>query len=154
APFIAIFDADFIPDPEFLNRTLPGFADSKIGLIQTRWEHLNRDYSLLTQVQAFALDAHFTIEQTGRNQGSHFINFNGTAGVWRRACIIDAGGWSADTLTEDLDLSYRAQLKGWKFKFLEEVGAPAELPAEMNALKNQQYRWNKGAAECAVKHLR
>ena len=154
APFIAIFDADFIPDPEFLNRTIPGFANSKIGMIQTRWEHLNRDYSLLTRVQAFALDAHFTVEQTGRNQGSHFINFNGTAGVWRRACIDDAGGWSADTLTEDLDLSYRAQLKGWKFKFLEGVGAPAELPAEMNALKNQQYRWNKGAAECAVKHLK
>lgn len=154
APFIAIFDADFIPDPEFLNRTISGFADSEIGMIQTRWEHLNRDYSLLTRVQAFALDAHFTVEQTGRNQGSHFINFNGTAGVWRRACIVDAGGWSADTLTEDLDLSYRAQMKGWKFKFLEGVGAPAELPAEMNALKNQQYRWNKGAAECAVKHLK
>lgn len=153
AEFIAIFDADFIPDPEFLNRTIPHFSTNQIGMIQTRWEHLNRDYSLLTRVQAFALDAHFTIEQSGRNQGAHFINFNGTAGVWRRACIIDSGGWSADTLTEDLDLSYRAQLKGWKFKFLENVGAPAELPAEMNALKNQQYRWNKGAAECASKHL-
>ena len=154
APYIAIFDADFIPDPEFLNRTIIHFKNSRIGMVQTRWEHLNRNYSLLTRVQAFALDAHFTIEQTGRNIGDHFINFNGTAGVWRRDCILDAGGWSADTLTEDLDLSYRAQLKGWKFQFLEEVGSPAELPAEMNALKNQQYRWNKGAAECAVKHLK
>jgi hypothetical protein len=109
---------------------------------------------LLTKVQAFALDAHFTVEQSGRNSGNHFINFNGTAGVWRRTCIEDAGGWSADTLTEDLDLSYRAQLKGWKFKFIENLVSPAELPAEMNALKNQQYRWNKGAAECAKKHLR
>ena len=154
APFIAIFDADFIPGPEFLNQTIPNFTDNNIGMVQSRWEHLNREYSLLTRVQAFALDAHFTVEQTGRNRGAHFINFNGTAGVWRRKCIEDAGGWSADTLTEDLDLSYRAQLKGWKFSYMEEVGAPAELPAEINALRNQQYRWNKGAAECAVKHLK
>lgn len=154
APFIAIFDADFIPGSEFLNQTIPRFTHDNIGMVQSRWEHLNREYSLLTRVQAFALDAHFTVEQTGRNKGSHFINFNGTAGVWRRKCIEDAGGWSADTLTEDLDLSYRAQLKGWEFSYAEEIGAPAELPAEINALRNQQYRWNKGAAECAVKHLK
>ncbi len=153
APYIAIFDADFIPEPDFLRCTIPQFATENIGMVQTRWGHLNRDFSLLTRVQAFALDAHFTVEQMGRNAGHHFINFNGTAGVWRRQCIIDAGGWSADTLTEDLDLSYRAQLKGWQFIFLQSTIAPAELPAEMNALKNQQYRWNKGAAECAGKHL-
>ncbi len=152
--YVAIFDADFIPDPDFLLLTLPYFKNEKIGMVQTRWDHLNRDFSLLTRVQAFALDAHFSVEQGGRNAGHHFINFNGTAGIWRRSCIDDAGGWSADTLTEDLDLSYRAQMKGWKFKFLEGVGSPAELPAHMGALKNQQYRWNKGAAECAVKHLR
>ncbi|MCA1764427.1 MAG: glycosyltransferase family 2 protein, partial [Flavobacteriales bacterium] len=154
APFVAIFDADFVPSPDFLKKSLPQFQDPEIGMVQSRWGHLNRDYSLLTRVQAFALDAHFTVEQTGRNLGNHYINFNGTAGVWRRSCIAEAGGWSAETLTEDLDLSYRAQLKGWKFKFLEDVVSPAELPAEMNALKNQQYRWNKGAAECAVKHLK
>lgn len=150
---VAVFDADFIPSSDFLLKTIPHFQNPEIGMVQTRWGHLNRNYSLLTRVQAFALDAHFTVEQTGRNVAHHFINFNGTAGLWRRSCILDAGGWSADTLTEDLDLSYRAQLKGWKFKFLEDVCSPAELPAEMNALKNQQYRWNKGAAECAVKHL-
>lgn len=154
AEFIAVFDADFIPDSDFIQRAMSEFSDNRIGMVQTRWGHLNRDYSLLTRVQAFALDAHFTVEQAGRNRGNHFINFNGTAGIWRRACIEDAGGWSADTLTEDLDLSYRAQLKGWKFRFLENLVSPAELPAEMNALKNQQYRWNKGAAECAVKHLK
>lgn len=153
AEFIVVFDADFIPNPDFLKSTLPYFSDKNVGMVQTRWGHLNRNFSLLTRVQAFALDAHFTIEQTGRNAGTHFINFNGTAGVWRRSCVIDAGGWSADTLTEDLDLSYRAQLKGWKFKYLEAVAVPAELPAEINGLKTQQYRWNKGAAECAVKHL-
>jgi cellulose synthase/poly-beta-1,6-N-acetylglucosamine synthase-like glycosyltransferase len=153
APFIAVFDADFVPHRDFLRRALPHFTKSNLGMVQTRWAHLNREYSLLTRVQAFALDAHFTVEQGGRNAGKHFINFNGTAGIWRRECILDAGGWSADTLTEDLDLSYRAQMKGWEFKFLEKVESPAELPAEMNALKNQQYRWNKGAAECARKHL-
>lgn len=151
--FIAVFDADFIPEPLFLKAAVPRLMESNIGMVQTRWGHLNRDYSLLTKVQAFALDAHFTVEQGGRNAGKHFINFNGTAGIWRRKCILDAGGWSADTLTEDLDLSYRAQMKGWEFAFVEEIVSPAELPAEMNALKNQQYRWNKGAAECAVKHL-
>ncbi len=151
--FIAIFDADFLPKAEFLRKTLPYFKDEKIGVVQTKWEHLNKNYSLLTRLQAFGLDAHFTVEQTGRNFGNHFINFNGTAGIWRKACIEDAGGWEADTLTEDLDLSYRAQLKGWIFKYLEELGSPAELPAAMNALKNQQFRWTKGAAECTRKNL-
>lgn len=151
--FIAIFDADFIPDPNFLNKTISYFTNPKIGVVQTRWEHLNENYSFLTQMQALALDAHFSVEQLGRNLGDHFINFNGTAGVWRKACIADAGGWQADTLTEDLDLSYRAQLKGWKFRFLENIGTPAELPVAMNALKSQQFRWTKGAAECARKNL-
>jgi cellulose synthase/poly-beta-1,6-N-acetylglucosamine synthase-like glycosyltransferase len=152
--FISIFDADFLPGPDFLKRTLPAFTSPRVGVVQTRWAHLNENYSLLTQLQAFGLDAHFTIEQVGRNTGGHFINFNGTAGVWRKACIQDAGGWQADTLTEDLDLSYRAQLKGWEFRYLEQVAAPAELPAAMNALKSQQFRWTKGAAENARKNLR
>jgi cellulose synthase/poly-beta-1,6-N-acetylglucosamine synthase-like glycosyltransferase len=151
--FIAIFDADFIPPPDFLSKTLPYFRDAKLGLVQTKWEHVNKEYSLLTSLQAFGLDAHFTIEQRGRNAGGHFINFNGTAGVWRRSCIIDAGNWQSDTLTEDLDLSYRAQLRGWRFLYLEEVGSPAELPVTMNALKTQQFRWTKGAAECVKKNL-
>lgn len=151
--FTAIFDADFVPEAEFLLRTLPSFQDERVGLVQTRWEHLNEDYSLLTRLQAFGLNAHFSIEQKGRNALEHFINFNGTAGVWRNTCIAEAGGWESDTLTEDLDLSYRAQLKGWKFIYKEKIGSPAELPAAMTALKNQQYRWTKGAAECAVKNL-
>ncbi|MFN3916673.1 MAG: cellulose synthase family protein [Flavobacteriales bacterium] len=152
--YIAIFDADFIPSREFLMKIIPEFQqESNLGLIQTRWEHLNKDYSLLTRLQALGLDFHFTLEQVGRNFGEHFMNFNGTAGVWKKSCIEDAGGWSADTLTEDLDLSYRAQLKGWKFKFLEELGVPAELPVTIPALKNQQFRWSKGAAECARKNL-
>jgi cellulose synthase/poly-beta-1,6-N-acetylglucosamine synthase-like glycosyltransferase len=151
--FIAIFDADFIPHPDFLIRTIPHFQDERIGMVQTRWDHLNKDYSLLTRLQAFGLDAHFSIEQSGRNKAGHFINFNGTAGVWRKRTIEEAGGWQADTLTEDLDLSYRAQLKGWRFLFLENCGSPAELPAAMNALKTQQFRWTKGAAECSRKNL-
>lgn len=150
--FIAVFDADFLPSPNFLEKTLPYFSDPRIGMVQSRWDYLNKDYSVLTKIQAFALDGHFTVEQQGRNVGDHFINFNGTAGVWRKTTIADAGGWHHDTLTEDLDLSYRAQLKGWKFKYLENLGSPAELPVEMNALKSQQYRWTKGAAECARKH--
>ena len=144
---VAIFDADFMPQQDFLKKTVAYFQDPEIGVVQTRWGHLNQDYSLLTRVQAFGLDAHFTVEQSGRSQAGSFINFNGTAGVWRKKCIVDAGGWSADTLTEDLDLSYRAQLKGWKFKYLQDVVAPAELPVIMSAIKSQQYRWNKGAAE-------
>lgn len=145
--YIAIFDADFLPQPDWLKKTIPYFKDEQIGVVQTRWGHLNRDYSLLTRVQAFALDAHFTLEQVGRNSKGHFINFNGTAGVWRKACIIDAGNWEGDTLTEDLDLSYRAQLKDWKFKYLEEVETPAELPVVISAARSQQFRWNKGGAE-------
>ncbi|MCF8233249.1 MAG: glycosyltransferase family 2 protein [Bacteroidales bacterium] len=145
--YIAIFDADFIPEPDFLKRTLPYFGNDRTGVVQTRWGHINKDYSLLTRLQAFGLDAHFSVEQGGRNQGGHFINFNGTAGVWRRTTIDDAGGWEHDTLTEDLDLSYRAQMKGWKFVFLEEVETPAELPIVMSAVKSQQFRWNKGGAE-------
>ncbi|MGB0887858.1 MAG: cellulose synthase family protein [Vicingaceae bacterium] len=151
--FIAIFDADFLPKKHFLKETIPHFKNENIGVVQTKWEHLNKNYSLLTKLQAFGLDAHFTVEQTGRNTGDHFINFNGTAGIWRKTCIADAGGWNADTLTEDLDLSYRAQLKGWKFLYLEDLGSPAELPAAMNALKVQQFRWTKGAAECTRKNL-
>jgi cellulose synthase/poly-beta-1,6-N-acetylglucosamine synthase-like glycosyltransferase len=144
---IAIFDADFLPDADWLYKTIPYFKDSEIGVVQTRWAHLNRDYSILTQVQAFALDAHFTLEQVGRNSKGHFINFNGTAGVWRKETIYDAGNWEGDTLTEDLDLSYRAQLKKWKFKYLEHVTTPAELPIIISAARSQQFRWNKGGAE-------
>lgn len=150
--YLAIFDADFLPLPDFLLKTIPIFEEN-IGVVQTRWGHINRDYSLLTELQAFGLDAHFSIEQRGRNHANSFINFNGTGGVWRKQCIIDAGGWSADTLTEDLDLSYRAQLKGWDFKYLEDCVAPAELPVIMSAVKSQQYRWNKGAAETARKNF-
>ncbi|WP_418262405.1 cellulose synthase family protein [Flavobacterium faecale] len=145
--FIAIFDADFVPQKNWLSQTIPYFKDPNIGVVQTRWGHLNRNYSILTKIQAFALDAHFTLEQVGRNSQSHFINFNGTAGVWRRSCILDAGNWQSDTLTEDLDLSYRAQLKNWKFKYLENVETPAELPAIISAARSQQFRWNKGGAE-------
>ncbi len=145
--FIAIFDADFLPKPNWLKQTVPYFKDEHIGVVQTRWGHINRNYSILTKIQAFALDAHFTLEQVGRNSKGHFINFNGTAGVWRKTCIIDAGNWEGDTLTEDLDLSYRAQLKNWKFKYLEDVETPAELPVVISAARSQQFRWNKGGAE-------
>ncbi|MDO6595405.1 glycosyltransferase family 2 protein [Oceanihabitans sp. 2_MG-2023] len=145
--FIAIFDADFLPNKNWLKQTIPHFKDTQIGVVQTRWAHINRNYSTLTKIQAFALDAHFTLEQVGRNSKGHFINFNGTAGVWRKTCIIDAGNWEGDTLTEDLDLSYRAQLKNWKFKYLEDVETPAELPVVISAARSQQFRWNKGGAE-------
>ena len=145
--FIAIFDADFLPDSDWLKKTVIYFKDEEIGVVQTRWGHINRDYSTLTRIQAFALDAHFTLEQVGRNSKGHFINFNGTAGIWRKACILDAGNWEGDTLTEDLDLSYRAQLKNWKFKYLEDVETPAELPVVISAARSQQFRWNKGGAE-------
>ncbi len=145
--FIAIFDADFMPQKDWLLKTIPNFKNPEVGVVQTRWGHLNRDYSILTKIQAFALDAHFTLEQTGRNSKQHCINFNGTAGVWRKSCIIDAGNWESDTLTEDLDLSYRAQLKNWKFVYLEDVETPAELPAMLSAARSQQFRWNKGGAE-------
>jgi cellulose synthase/poly-beta-1,6-N-acetylglucosamine synthase-like glycosyltransferase len=148
--FIAIFDADFVPDKDFLIRTMPYFKEG-IGVVQTRWGHLNKTYSLLTELQAFGLNGHFAIEQGGRNASGHFINFNGTAGIWRKTCIEEAGGWEHDTLTEDLDLSYRAQMRGWKFKYLEDVESPAELPITMSALKSQQHRWMKGGAECFIK---
>lgn len=151
ADFIAIFDADFIPEPDFLIKTMPYFQDEKVGVVQTRWGHINKDYSLLTELQAFGLNGHFAIEQGGRNSAGHYINFNGTGGIWRKACIADAGGWEHDTLTEDLDLSYRAQMKGWKFQYLEDVVSPAELPITMSALKSQQHRWMKGGVECFKK---
>jgi cellulose synthase/poly-beta-1,6-N-acetylglucosamine synthase-like glycosyltransferase len=149
--FIAIFDSDFVPEKDFLLKTIPFFQDQNIGVVQTRWGHLNKDYSILTELQAFGLNGHFAIEQGGRNSSGHYINFNGTAGIWRKKCIEDAGGWEHDTLTEDLDLSYRAQIKGWRFKYLENVISPAELPITMSALKNQQHRWMKGGAECFIK---
>jgi hypothetical protein len=145
--FIAVFDSDFLPKKDWLYQTVPYFKDPEIGVVQTRWGHINRDYSMLTKIQAFALDFHFILEQVGRNFGKHFINFNGTAGIWRKECILDAGNWSGDTLTEDLDLSYRAQMKKWKFKYLENVETPAELPVVISAARSQQFRWNKGAAE-------
>ncbi|WP_406684889.1 glycosyltransferase family 2 protein [Seonamhaeicola sp. MEBiC1930] len=151
--FIAIFDSDFLPKSDWLKHTVPYFKDEKIGVVQTRWGHINRNYSLLTRIQAFALDAHFTLEQVGRNSKGHFINFNGTAGIWRKTCIIDAGNWEGDTLTEDLDLSYRAQLKNWNFKYLEDVETPAELPVVISAARSQQFRWNKGGAENFKKML-
>jgi cellulose synthase/poly-beta-1,6-N-acetylglucosamine synthase-like glycosyltransferase len=151
--YLAIFDADFLPRKDFLKATVPYFDDEKVGVVQTRWEHINQDYSLITKLQALQLNVHFTVEQSGRKAGNFLLQFNGTAGVWRKACIDDAGGWEADTLTEDLDLSYRAQMKGWEIKYLEKFGSPAELPAEMNALKSQQFRWMKGGAENARKLL-
>mgnify|MGYP001457996415 CR=1 FL=1 len=151
--FIAIFDADFVPNTDFLIRTVPHFSNKEIGMVQTRWEHLNEEFSYLTRAQALALDGHFVLEQQVRNKAGFFINFNGTAGIWRKECILDAGNWASDTLTEDLDLSYRAQLKGWKFRFLNDVTSPAELPADINALKTQQFRWTKGAVETAIKML-
>ncbi|MGH9163144.1 MAG: cellulose synthase family protein [Vicinamibacteraceae bacterium] len=150
---IAIFDADFVPSRDFLQRTLARFTDPNVGMVQARWGHLNADYSLLTRVQAIMLDGHFVLEHGARNRWGCFFNFNGTAGIWRRAAIEDAGGWQHDTLTEDLDLSYRAQLKGWRFVFLEDVVAPAELPVEMNGFKSQQHRWAKGSIQNCRKLL-
>src|SRR5438270_11382981 len=150
---VAVFDADFVPGPDFLLRSVHYFTDPGVGMVQVRWEHLNRDYSHLTQAQAIFLDGHFVIEHTARNSSGRFFNFNGTAGVWRRATIEDAGGWQHDTLTEDLDLSYRAQLAGWRFVYLPEVVSPAEVPVEMNAFKSQQHRWAKGSIQTARKLL-
>ena len=151
--FIAIFDADFIPTADFLTRLMPYFADANVGMVQARWGHINRDYSLLTRIQAILLDGHFVLEHGGRNRAGRFFNFNGTAGVWRRVAIDDAGGWQHDTLTEDLDLSYRAQLRGWRFVFVPELIAPAEVPVEMNAFKSQQHRWAKGSIQTCRKLL-
>jgi len=151
--YIAIFDADFLPTEDFLTRLLPHFTDPKIGMVQARWGHINQDYSLLTKIQAILLDGHFILEHGGRNRAGRFFNFNGTAGIWRRVAIDDAGGWQHDTLTEDLDLSYRAQLRGWRFVFVPDVIAPAEVPVEMNAFKSQQHRWAKGSIQTCRKLL-
>jgi cellulose synthase/poly-beta-1,6-N-acetylglucosamine synthase-like glycosyltransferase len=150
---ILIFDADFLPPADILDRTVHHFVDPKVAVVQCRWEHLNRDFSALTEVQALMLDGHFIMEHAGRNRGGRFFNFNGTAGIWRRAAIVDAGGWEHDTLTEDMDLSYRAQLRGWNFVYLPEIEAPAELPVEMSAFKAQQFRWAKGSIQVAKKLL-
>jgi cellulose synthase/poly-beta-1,6-N-acetylglucosamine synthase-like glycosyltransferase len=150
---IAIFDADFVPDPSFLEEVVHQFVDPKVGLVQARWGHINQNYSLLTRVQSILLDAHFILEHGGRNRSGCFFNFNGTAGVWRKATIVDAGGWQHDTLTEDMDLSYRAQLRGWQFVFLPDVVAPAEIPVSVNAFKTQQHRWSKGSIQTARKLL-
>jgi cellulose synthase/poly-beta-1,6-N-acetylglucosamine synthase-like glycosyltransferase len=151
--FVCILDADFVPPPYLLRRTIDFFTDPKIGMIQTRWGHLNRGYSLLTRVQAMFLDGHLLLEQTARSRSGRFFNFNGTAGLWRKSCIEQSGGWQHDTLTEDLDLSYRAQLAGWKFIFLSDVVTPAELPVDMNGFKSQQHRWTKGSIQTCKKLL-
>ena len=151
--FLAIFDADFTPPPDFLKKTMPHFADPQVGMVQTRWAHLNTESNTLTRVQAIMLDGHFSIEQAARSRLGAYFNFNGTAGVWRRQTIADAGGWRADTLTEDLDLSYRAQMKGWRFVYLRDIGCPSELPTDMGAFKTQQHRWAKGAIEVMKKML-
>jgi len=150
---VAIFDADFIPPADFLRRTVPYFCDPKLAMVQTRWSYINRNYSALTEVEAILLDGHFAIEHSSRFRSGLFFNFNGTAGVWRRAAIEDAGGWQHDTLTEDTDLSYRAQLRGWRFLYLPEIDCPSELPVEMNAFKAQQARWAKGLMQTAKKIL-
>jgi cellulose synthase/poly-beta-1,6-N-acetylglucosamine synthase-like glycosyltransferase len=151
--FVVIFDADFVAPPDILEKSLGHFGDGGVGMVQVRWGHINRDYSLLTQVQSILLDGHFILEHGGRNRSGRFFNFNGTAGVWRREAIADAGGWQHDTLTEDLDLSYRAQMKGWRFVFLQDVVSPAEIPVEMNAFKSQQHRWAKGSVQTCKKLL-
>src|SRR5687768_2630819 len=149
--YVAIFDADFIPTTDFLQRTIQFFTDSKIAMVQARWGHINQDYSLLTKIQSILLDGHFVLEHGARNRSGCFFNFNGTAGVWRREAIETSGGWQHDTLTEDLDLSYRAQLGGWRFLFLPDVVSPAEVPVEMNSFKSQQHRWAKGSIQTFLK---
>ncbi len=151
--FLLIFDADFVAPPDILEKTVGSFSDPKVGMVQVRWGHINRDYSLLTEVQSIMLDGHFVMEHGGRSRSGRFFNFNGTAGIWRRKAIEDAGGWQHDTLTEDLDLSYRAQLRGWRFAYLQDVVSPAELPGEMNAFKAQQQRWAKGSVQTLKKLL-
>ncbi len=153
--FMAIFDADFVPHPDFLQRIMPHFQSRpRLGLVQARWGHLNADYSPLTRAQALALDGHFVVEQTARQRSGLFMNFNGSSGVWRKSCIEEAGGWQGDTLSEDLDLSYRAQLAGWELLYLPDVVAPAEIPPQINAFKRQQFRWAKGSIQCLLKHWR
>jgi cellulose synthase/poly-beta-1,6-N-acetylglucosamine synthase-like glycosyltransferase len=151
---LAIFDADFVPTPDFLRRSVPHFgADPRLGLVQGRWDHINRSYSLLTRVEAILLDGHFMIEHSARNRSGRFFNFNGTAGIWRREAIESSGGWEHDTLTEDLDLSFRAQLQGWRFLYLPGLKVPSELPVDVNGFKSQQYRWAKGAVQTGRKLL-
>ena len=150
---VGIFDADFVPNPDFLKESVPYFMDSKIGMLQTRWGHINSDYSLLTRAQSMGIDGHFGVEQASRAWSGFFMNFNGTAGVWRKKTIEDAGGWQSDTLTEDLDLSYRAQLRGWELCFAPSVVCPAEVPVTINAFKSQQHRWAKGSIQTAKKNL-
>ncbi|MEM7048701.1 MAG: cellulose synthase family protein [Acidobacteriota bacterium] len=154
ASLVAVFDADFLPSKDFLRRTVPYFSDPGIGMVQARWDHLNREFSLLTRIQAIFLDGHFVIEHTARNRSGCFFNFNGTAGIWRRQAIEQAGGWQHDTLTEDLDLSYRSQMAGWRFLYLPDLLVPAELPVEINGFKSQQYRWAKGSIQTGRKLLR
>lgn len=151
--FLAIFDADFLPNPDFLRLILPRFDHDRIAFVQARWGHLNRDYSLLTLLQSLSLDAHFAIDQLARSSSNYVFNFNGTAGVWRKTAIIDAGGWKADTLTEDMDLSYRAFLHGWSARYAGDVEAPAELPVSFTAYRRQQYRWARGSLECAIRYI-
>ena len=153
AEFVAIFDADFLPRPDFVKGVLAYFADNSVGMVQTRWEHINADYSIITRMMAFAIDNHFSVEHGGRQASDSFINFNGTGGMWRRKTIEDAGGWRSDTLTEDLDLSFRSQIRGWKFLFTEIITTPSELPVQMSAVRSQQFRWTKGAAETGRKTL-
>jgi cellulose synthase/poly-beta-1,6-N-acetylglucosamine synthase-like glycosyltransferase len=151
--FLLVFDADFVPSPEILKRLMPHFTDPKVGMVQARWEHLNRDYSMLTRAQAHLLDGHFVVEHIARNRSGRFFNNNGTAGIWRKTAIIDAGGWQHDTITEDMDLSFRAQIRGWRFVYVPDAVAPAEVPCEMNSFKGQQFRWAKGSAQTTRKIL-
>jgi cellulose synthase/poly-beta-1,6-N-acetylglucosamine synthase-like glycosyltransferase len=151
--FVAVFDADFVPDADFLQQTLPHMEDPGIGMVQVRWGHINREFSPLTQAQSILLDGHFVIEHSARNRSGRFFNFNGTAGIWRKSTINDAGGWQHDTLTEDLDLSYRAQIRGWRFVYLQDIVSPGEVPVDINAFKSQQHRWAKGSAQTALKLL-
>jgi cellulose synthase/poly-beta-1,6-N-acetylglucosamine synthase-like glycosyltransferase len=151
--FVAIFDADFVPPPDWIMKVIHHFAEPDVGMVQTRWSHLNRDYSLLTKIEAILLDAHFVIEHGARVRTGEYFNFNGTAGMWRRQAITDGGGWQHDTLTEDTDLSYRSQMAGWRFKYLPEVECPSELPIEMTAFKTQQARWAKGLIQVSIKLL-
>ncbi len=151
--YLLILDADFVPKPELIKETIHYFTDEKIGMIQTRWAHINRNFNTLTRLQAMLLDGHLELEQTARNRSGRFFTFNGTAGIWRKSCITDAGGWHHDTLTEDMDLSYRAQLKGWRFVFLNDVETPSELPVDIDGFKSQQHRWSKGAIQCCKKVL-
>jgi cellulose synthase/poly-beta-1,6-N-acetylglucosamine synthase-like glycosyltransferase len=151
--FLMVFDADFVPTPEILKGLIHHFTDPMVGMVQARWDHLNRDYSMLTRAQSLMLDGHFVIEHIARNRSGRFFNFNGTAGIWRKTAIIDAGGWQHDTITEDMDLSFRAQIRGWKFIYVPDAVAPAEVPCEMNSFKGQQFRWAKGSAQTTKKLL-